>query len=105
MKQDTATVCALNLTLTLNPLPIHFPLCWNESGIYQKDMAKYYSKCPRMHRNKVQGCTATEFGVSALLCTLILKPKHHKKHRTVTDVLWYIQLKIHVPHPACVHGF
>lgn len=60
------------------------------------------SKCTRMHRNKGQGCTATEFGVSALLHTLILKPKQHKNHRTLTDV--HIHLKIHVPHPACVHG-
>lgn len=99
MKREVATVYT-----TSNPLPNHFPFAWSESGIYQKDMAKCCSKCTRMHRNKVQGCTATQFGVSALLCTLILKPKQHKNHRTLTDVLWHIQLKMHMPHPACVRG-
>lgn len=70
MKQDTATVCALNLTLTLNPLPIHFPLCWNESGIYPEGHGKVLFQVPqnaqeqgsRLYSNRIWSfCTPLYF--------------------------------------------
>lgn len=82
MKHEVATVCA-----TLNPLPNHFSLCLEGVRDLPQGHGKVLLQVHQNAQSKVQGCTATEFGVSALLRTLILKPKQHKNHKTLTDVL------------------